>query len=189
MASAEFRDGLRARAGDADMARSVGLLRAVNVGGRKLAMADLRRITEAAGGRDVETYLQSGNVVFAGGAGVSQALERAIADEFGLDVAVLVRSAKALAGVVAAKPFGAEGAAVSVTFLSAAPARALVSAIDPAAYGADEFVVHGKEIYIHTPDGYGRSKLVNAFWERKLKVAATTRNWNTVLALTEMASR
>ena len=164
------------------------MLRAVNVGGRKLAMSDLRRLTETAGGRDVETYLQSGNVVFRGSARVVRALEQAIGAELGLEVPVLLRSADDLAALVAAKPYDAEGAQVSVTFLAAAPANDAVAAIDPAAYGADRFVVNGREVYLHTPNGYGRSKLTNAFWERKLGVAATTRNWNTVLALAQMTA-
>lgn len=165
------------------------MLRAVNVGGRKLGMSDLRRLTEAAGGRDVETYLQSGNVVFAGAAGVASALSAALAAELGFEVPVLRRTAKELAAVVDANPFDAAGKMLSVTFLEAPPAAAAVAAIDPAAYGSDSFVVRGDEIYVHTPDGYGRTKLNNAFWERKLGLIATTRNWNTVLALADLTAR
>ena len=76
-----------------------------------------------------------------------------------------------------------------VTFLASTPAKAAVAAVDPAAYGDDEFSVVGAEVYLHTPAGYGRSKLHNAFWERKLGTTATTRNWNTVLALAELTAK
>ena len=90
--------------------------------------------------------------------------------------------------MVAGKPYAADGKAVSVTFLAEPAPTAAVAAIDPAAYGKDEFVVVGREVYLHTPGGYGRSKLNNAFWERKLDDVATTRNWNTVTTLAEMTA-
>src|SRR5437763_14425530 len=165
------------------------MLRGVNVAGNKLAMADLVGVVDALGGRDVETYLQSGNVVYDGPKKVAEQLEQALLDEVGVRSPVIVRSAAQLAAVVAAKPFAADGKAVSVTFLASTPAKAAVAAVDPAAYGDDEFSVVGAEVYLHTPAGYGRSKLHNAFWERKLGTTATTRNWNTVLALAELTAK
>ena len=165
------------------------LLRAVNVGGRKLGMSDLRRLTEAAGGRSVETYLQSGNVVFAGAAAVASALSTALTAELGFEVPVLRRTAKELADVVENNPFDAAGTMLSVTFLEAPPPAGAVATVDPNAFGSDRFVVRGREIYVHTPDGYGRTKLNNAFWERKLGMVATTRNWNTVCALADLTTR
>lgn len=167
--------------------RYAALLRGVNVGGNKLAMADLTRLVEGLGGRDVRTYLQSGNVVYTGAATLGSKLEAAMLDELGVRSPVLVRSGADLAKVVAGKPFRADGKAVSVTFLQAAADAARVGAIDPSSYD-DEFVVAGREIYLHTPNGYGRSKLNNAFWEHKLKTVATTRNWNSVVALADMTA-
>jgi uncharacterized protein (DUF1697 family) len=166
--------------------RYAALLRGVNVAGNKLAMADLVGVVEGLGGRDVATYLQSGNVVYSGPQRIAAALEAALLDEVGVRSPVIARSAAQLAAVVAAKPFAADGKAVSVTFLGAKPAAAAVAGIDPAGYGDDLFSVVGADVYLHTPGGYGRSKLNNAFWERKLGVTATTRNWNTVLALADM---
>jgi uncharacterized protein (DUF1697 family) len=166
--------------------RYAGLLRAVNVGGNKLAMPELRRLVERLGGRDVETYLQSGNVVFTGPASVGAALERALAEELGVTSTVLLRSHAQLAKVVAGNPFGVADKTVSVTFLAGKPARAKLDAIDPGRFGDDRFSVVGSAIYLHTPGGYGRSKLSNAFWEKALATAATTRNWNTVVALTDL---
>jgi uncharacterized protein (DUF1697 family) len=164
------------------------LLRGVNVGGNALAMPDLVRLVESLGGRDVRTYLQSGNVVYAGPKRVAAELEQALAQELGVRSPVLVRSGRELAETVSAKPFDADGKAVSVTFLARAPQETLVAGIDPSAYGDDRFAVVGSQVFLHTPGGYGRSKLGNAFWERKLGTVATTRNWNTVLALADMTS-
>ena len=170
------------------MARYAALLRGVNVGGNSLSMPDLSRIVETLGGRDVQTYLQSGNVVYTGAKRIGLELEAALMDSLGVRAPVLLRSGKELADVVAGKPYDEAGKAVSVTFLGDKPAAAALAAIDASAYGADRFAVQGREIYLHTPVGYGRSKLNNSFWERKLGTTATTRNWNTVLALAEMTA-
>lgn len=169
------------------MARWVGLLRGVNVAGNRLAMPDLRRVVETLGGSDVETYLQSGNVIFRGPKRVGLELEQALLTEVGVHSPVLLRSHAELVAVVEGTPYDAGGKLVSVTFLDHEPDRSAVEGIDATAYGDDDFAVAGREVYLHTPHGYGRSKLGNAFWEKKLGVTATTRNWNTVLALAEMS--
>ena len=166
----------------------IGLLRAVNVGGRKLSMADLVRVAGEAGGKEARTYLQSGNVVFSGSAAVARGLSAAVSSAAGFDVPVLLRSASDLAGVVSGQPLSGPASSWHVTFLASKPAARAVSALDPSAYGEDTFAVVGREVYLRTPGGYGRSKLSNAFFERKLGVVATTRNWRTVCALAEMAA-
>jgi uncharacterized protein (DUF1697 family) len=166
--------------------RYAALLRGVNVAGNALAMADLVRLVEGLGGRDVRTYLQSGNVVYAGAKRVAGELEAALLAELGVRSPVIVRSGAELTRVVAAKPFSAAGKAVSVTFLAGPADAKAVTAIDASAYGQDRFAAVGAEVYLHTPGGYGRSKLNNSFWERKLATTATTRNWNTVVALAQM---
>ena len=166
------------------MAVWVGLLRAVNVGGRKLSMATVVEVVRAIGGVDARTYLQSGNVVFSGPRRAASGLSAALSEAAGFDVPVLLRSAAELAAVVAGQPFDGPASAWHVTFLSARPAGSM----DPSGYGADSFAVVGREVYLRTPGGYGRTKLTNALFERKLGVVATTRNWRTVCALAEMAS-
>ena len=167
----------------------VALLRGINVGGaRKVPMSDLRALFATLGHTGVQTYIQSGNVVFGAKAGtparVRSAIEKAIEAEFGFEVSVLLRTAADLAAVVKRNPYGADA---YVTFLddSAAPAR--VKAIDAKEYAPDEFVVQGREIFVRCPNGYGRTKLNNTFFERKLATTATTRNWKTVTTLLEWA--
>jgi uncharacterized protein (DUF1697 family) len=175
------------------MARTwVCLLRGVNVGGKKVAMKALRELIEELGHQDVVTYIQSGNVVFRAPSGGARKLagdiQKAIKAEMGLDVTVLLRSPDELGEVIAGNPFPGVEDKLHVTFLDAEPEASKVAAMDAEAYSPDRFEVVGRTVYLHCPDGYGRSKLVNSFWEKKLGVAATTRNWRTVNKLLEMAS-
>jgi uncharacterized protein (DUF1697 family) len=171
------------------------LLRGINVGGRtRVSMADLRELFDELGATDVQTYVQSGNVVFASSersaAKLEHAVEKQIKKALGLDVRVLVRTAAQLAKVAKANPFlkaKKDEAALHVTFLKEKPAAAKVKAIDPEVGGADEFRVASREIYLHFPNGYGRTKLNNTFFEKKLAVPATTRNWRTVTKLVDLA--
>ena len=171
------------------MATYAALLRAVNLGARnRVAMADLRALAEELGGKDVRSYVQSGNVVFrhaVGAAKLEEALEQAIAREFGLQITVVGRSAAQLARVVQANPFDPAG--VYVSFLASAPRRAAVHELVEADHGPDTIAVKGKEVYLCLPGGYGQSRLNNAFLERKLGVRATLRNWRTVTAVAELA--
>jgi uncharacterized protein (DUF1697 family) len=166
----------------------IALLRGVNVGGRKVPMADLRALFDGLGHTDVRTYIQSGNVVFTAQgrpARVRSAIEAALHREFGFEVAVLLRTPTDFAKVEQRNPFGADA---YVTFLEDEPDRELVSAIDATAFAPDEFEVDGREVFVRCPNGYGRTKINNTFFERKLATRATTRNWNTVTLLLEWAT-
>ena len=179
---------------NAGMPNYVALLRGINVGGhQKIRMSDLRGLMEGLGHESVQTYLQSGNAVFRTGrksdASLAAAMEKAIAAELGLTVTVLVRSAAELAGVVDAMPYGGRGAdakQLHVAFLSAAPSAGAVKKLDAAQFAPDELEIAGREVYLHYPNGYGRTKLTNAVLERRLGVDATTRNWRTVTKLAEL---
>ncbi|MFF0372012.1 DUF1697 domain-containing protein [Micromonospora sp. NPDC005087] len=178
------------------MTRYVALLRGVNVGSTRLAMADLRRLVTDLGHDDAGTYLQSGNVVF--GSKVRDAeklaggIERALADELGLSVPVLVRSARELAAVAGGNPYAEredDPTRLLVAFLATAPKRSTVDALTVPGGENVAFTVTGREVYLHFPDGgYGRSKFTNAYLEKKLGVVATTRNWKSVRALAELAA-
>jgi uncharacterized protein (DUF1697 family) len=169
------------------------LLRGINVGGRvRIPMAELRSTFEALGHEDVVTYLQSGNVVFrADGKApdVATGIERRIAEDFGLDVAVLLRTARELTAIAAGNPFLTEEADLTklhVVFLESAPARSAMARLDPARSPPDRFSARGRELYLHLPKGAGRSKLTNDYLERTLGTRATARNWRTVSKLVEL---
>jgi uncharacterized protein (DUF1697 family) len=178
------------------MPNYVAMLRGVNVAGSKrVAMGALKELFEALGAQDVQTYVQSGNVVFKSGskspAKLEKTIEDRIGDELGLSVRVVVRSKHELRRIVAKNPFLAakkDPATLHVTFLADKPSAARVRDIDTGAGGPDEFRIEGQEVYLHCPNGYGRTKLNNAFFEKKLGVAATTRNWKTVTTLARLAA-
>jgi uncharacterized protein (DUF1697 family) len=160
------------------------LLRAVNVGGTgKLAMADLRKLCEAAGFADVATYIQSGNVVFTskrGEASVKKLLEAALADHLGKPYGVLVRSADELRELLDANPFPkAAPNQLLMLFLDEKPAAAKLK--DVVAPGGEELRACGRHVFIHFPNGMGRSKLKLPFRD-----VGTGRNLNTVRKLLTM---
>ena len=175
--------------------RYVALLRGINLGARnKVAMPALRSVLEALGHEDVVTYIQSGNVVFTApsgsDAGLGAGLEAAIKEEFGFPVPVVVRTSKELGKVLDSNPFlaaGADPSTLHVVFLGSAPAKAAVARLDPDRSPPDEFAAVGAEVFLHCPNGFGRSKLGLDYFERILGGPATIRNWRTVTKLVEMA--
>ena len=170
------------------------LLRGVNLGSRnRVSMPELRSALEALGLEDVVSYIQSGNVVFrsrTGGAEkLAAAIEETIAERFGIDVAVMLRTSAELARIAAGNPFlrtGADPARLHVIFLGGKPAAKAAAQLDPERSPPDEFRLEGREVYLHTPNGFGRSKLTVDYFERRLGVAGTARNWRTLGKLIEL---
>ena len=173
--------------------RYVGLLRAVNVGKRKVPMARLRELCEELGHTEVETLLQSGNVVFTARKADPAALEEALTSEFGFEVPVMVRTGAQLQKVIDANPFAeaaeADGKSVHVAFASGKVKASLLSDVDRERLAPDEFAAGTQEVYLHYPNGSGRSKMTIQVFEKPLGVHLTSRNWNTVLKLRELAAR
>lgn len=175
------------------MTTYVALLRGINVGGRnKVPMADLKTLVTDLGHTDVSTYVQSGNVILsstAGAAAVSTGIEQGIRRELGLDVDVVVRTRPQLAKIAAGNPFDGSDTYVHVVFLAARPSAGSVRVLDPDGSPPDQFVVAGKEIFVHYPNGSGRSKLSASYFESKLGVRGTARNFNTVNKLLALTAR
>jgi len=172
----------------------VALLRGINVGGRKtVPMAELRSALTELGLEDVATYIQSGNVVFRGTQGATKltdGIERCVEETFGLDVRATLRTRDELAAVGNGNPFlerGADPAKLHVVFLDRKPAAKAVAELDPDRSPPDEFEVRGREIYLYLPNGMGRTKLSGDYFEHRLSVVATARNWRTALKLVELA--
>jgi uncharacterized protein (DUF1697 family) len=174
--------------------RWIALLRGVNVGGgNKIAMPALRVSCENCGFERVSTYIQSGNLVFdATGdeASVTAALRKLLAEEHGLKVPVVVRSAKQMDRLADSHPglqAGVEPKFLHIVFLDKKVTKADVERIDRARYDPDVFEVDGREIYVTYPTGSGRSKLTIEVFEKAFGATATARNVNTVRALIDIA--
>ncbi|MFE1577715.1 DUF1697 domain-containing protein [Streptomyces fradiae] len=173
------------------------LLRGVNVGGRKMPMAELRAVLAGLGHTGVRTYLQSGNAFFTTASGededaLAAGIGQAVAEHFGFRVDCLVRSGAYLRAVADACPYPAarlEPRQLHVTYLSASATPDRFASVDPAAYLPEEFRLGDRALYLHLPDGMGRSKLAEALARPAVVkgLVATTRNWNTVLKLADMA--
>lgn len=172
----------------------VALLRGVNVGGKnKLPMKSLAQHFADAGAAEVQTYIQSGNVIFRAArrraGSICAAVAAAIHGQLGLAVPVVVRSAEELDAAIAANPFvgaGADEATLHVGFLELHPAGRLSGALDPDRSPGDSFRIVGREIFLHLPGGVARSKLTNAWFDSRLKTISTFRNWRTTLKLAEL---
>lgn len=175
----------------------LALLRGVNVSGQKsIRMPELRESLLRLECRKVQTYLQSGNILFraAGSdeAALAARIQARIAQDFGHDVPVLVLSAKSLAHIANANPLwpttGGDASLFHCTFLFEPISAAVFEALKLPAAPDERALLVENAVLLHCPHGYGKTKLNNSFFERALGVPATTRNWRTVLALQAIAA-
>ena len=179
--------------------RYIALLRGINVSGqKKILMADLRSLLTKSGYKNVETYIQSGNIIFDSSEAEKTILENQISqlikETYGYDVPVLVVDSEYLKTVIENNPFLKEDPAlditrIGVTFLADYPNDESESILEGINYPPDKFLLGKKEIYLYLPNGFGRTKLTNTFFEKKLKIKATSRNWKTVNKLFEVSKR
>ncbi len=175
----------------------IALLRAVNVGGRSVAMAELRELLAGMKLGSPRTLLQSGNAVFTvtgktSTAALENKLEAEAQRRFGMTIAFMLRTAAEWEAMIAANPFPAaaknDPARLVCVALKSAPTALAIESLRDGYRGPEKIHVAGREAYVIYPDGQGKSKLTNALIERKLGVAGTARNWNTVLKLAALAA-
>ncbi|NTW26065.1 MAG: DUF1697 domain-containing protein [Lentimicrobium sp.] len=173
----------------------VALLRGVNVSGKNLIkMGELVKVLSEAGLSNVRTYIQSGNIVFESETTECEKYTKIISGiilgQFGLEVPVQVLKRSELSDICDKNPFisdrGFSPDKLYLTLLNAFPDPDLTAGINPENYYPDEFQILGKAVYLYCPSGYGNTKLTNTFFEKKIKVSATTRNWATVTKLVTM---
>jgi uncharacterized protein (DUF1697 family) len=178
------------------MARNVAFLRGVNVGGHgKFPMADFKRLLEQIGATSVKTHLNSGNAAFTSNkkpAGLQKELHAAIVADLGRPVDVVVRTAAQLRKVIDGDPFAGvadDGSKYVVLFLTGTPDHAAVKAIEDRTedFAPEQFVHIGTEFYVWCPNSLRDAKLPIALADKKMGVAATARNWNTVKRMLELA--
>jgi uncharacterized protein (DUF1697 family) len=179
------------------MSRYIAILRGINVGtGRKVPMVDLKTLCGSLGLSNVQTYIQSGNLIFELArpepiSALDDRLQKAFSETFGFEIPVLIRTAEEWAESVAQNPFLKEENTdidrLHLTCLKELPSPELLEKIKAFQYLPDRYEIVGRDVFIFCAAGYGTSKLVNSFFESKLKTQATTRNWKTVIQLNELA--
>jgi len=177
------------------MKKFIALLRGINVSGqKKIKMSDLKLLFEEMGFKDVQTYIQSGNVIFSSKelsvAKLEIKISSSIKRKYGFDVRVIILSAKEIEYVLKNNPFlekKKDEDKLYVTFLSKIPSDENIEKMHSIDYSPEEYFIDGKHLHLFVPNGYGKAKINNNLFENKLKVSGTTRNWKTVKALSELA--
>jgi len=177
----------------------ISMLRGINVSGQKqIRMPDLKALYEGLSFYNAITYIQSGNVIFDHVPGtpvreLSGKIEDAIINKFGFHVPVILRTVDEMKAIIKANPYINDVEKFPekhyITFLEERPEMTVLEKINPYEFLPDKFIIIEREIYLNCAAGYGTTKLSNTFFENKLKVRATTRNWNTVNKLMELAIR
>ncbi len=174
----------------------IALLRGINVSGQKLIrMADLKTLVEELGFGQVRTYIQSGNVLFEHASADPKVLARQIEEkllgQYDFEVHVIVKTPAELEAILHSNPFlngrSEDPSRLYVTLLAAVPAQQNSDKLKASDYAPEEFVLDGDTVYFYSPQGYGNAKMSNNFFESKLKVIATTRNWKTMNRLLELS--
>ena len=154
-------------------------------------MTALRGIYQALGSTNVVTYIQSGNVIFSAAIDantLANRLRHAIQEKWGYTVSVLVREASCFSKIVANNPFkGFDPRTLYVTLLGDASHASYLANTAAEVWGEDRFIAKEDVVYVHCPNGYGKTKLNNSFFEMKGHTWATTRNWKTICKLVELA--
>jgi uncharacterized protein (DUF1697 family) len=177
----------------------ITLLRGINVSGHKIIlMDDLKVLFEKMDFEDVKTYIQSGNIVFKTTESLTdvelaQRIQQSISGRYNFYVPVVIRSREEMEKILANNPFLKEKEIntdwLHVTFLSDSPRQSDREAISKYDFSPDRFYLVRNEAYLYCPQGYGNTKISNLFFENRLKVNATTRNWKTVIKLVDLASK
>ena len=176
------------------MTKFIALLRGINVSGQKqIKMPDLKSLFEESGFQNIETYIQSGNVIFTSKEKLPEKLEQkislAIKRKFGFDVQIIVLTPEEIEYVLNNNPFikkKKESEKLYVTFLAKSPSDENINKLNAIDYSPEEYIIDGSYIYLFVPNGYGKAKLNNNLFENKLKVFGTTRNLKTIKALFEL---
>ena len=174
----------------------IALLRGINVSGKnKIPMKDLSNMLIELGFKHIQTYIQSGNILFRSQienqTEIGQKISAKILEKTGFSVPVVVLTLNELKNIIENNPFALDNSRnkdfFHVTFLSDYPALDKIKPINDSTDNTDEFIVSEKVVYLYCPQGYGNTKLTNTFFEKKSGVTATTRNWRTTNELLNLA--
>ncbi len=172
----------------------ISFLRGINVGGhKKVVMSDLRQLYENAGFTKILTYIQSGNVVFDSSEDnrkvLKDQIETAIVVQYGFAAQVILKTKAELDALLATCPYKNDDVSkIYFTLLSDQPDEAKIAIAKTIQHPPERFSLEGDVIVLYCENGYGKTKLTNTFFESKLKLAATTRNWNTISELARLSA-
>ena len=175
------------------MQKNIALLRGINVGGhKKVPMAELRDLLTNAGFQNVQTYIQSGNVIFQSSTKAietEKTIQELIYNHFGFEVSVLVKTHKELQTILNTCPFSEEKKKDGYfIMLNKIPDTNLVEEVDKITYENEEVVIKNDCLYFYCSTGYGKAKFNLNTYERKLKVIGTARNYNTMVKLLSLSA-
>ncbi len=180
------------------MKKYVAILRGINVSGKnKIKMDDLVQLFEQMGHSNVETYIQSGNVLFSSKVVdilyLQSVIEEEILKRFGFEIPVIVLSKLRLERTCKYNPYleypNVDIKSLHATFLRTEVNHKLVADFQAYTHPTDENTVTNDLVYVYCPNGYGKTKFNNGFIEKKLNAQATTRNWTTIMTLLEMINK
>ena len=187
---------LRFPAQKISMQKFISFLRGVNMTGHNsMKMADLTSLCTDLGFRDVKTYIQSGNLIFSSDETeekVRARLEKGITDKFSYNISAMIRTPDEIVALSLTNPYLAEdnfdAAKMAVIFLHEAVGSEQKGKVNSVSYPPDKFHIDGREIYIYCPNGFGRTKLYTNFFENRMGVTGTARNWKTITTIHNIAS-
>lgn len=175
---------------------SIAFLRGVNIAGHTMiSMKELPDLFLKLGLGDVKTYIQSGNIIFKNGTGLDDAfleekIEQEIKQKFDAKVSVMVRSVSDLKSLASRNPFLKEPdfdpSRMAVIFLQEKASQDGINKVKDIDYPPDKFRISGREIFLYCPNGFGRTKLYTNFFEKKMGVIGTSRNWKTISTIVDM---
>ncbi len=166
----------------------ISMLRGINVSGsKKIKMVELKALYEKLKFKEVQTFIQSGNVIFKSKkseAAIIKTIYDGLKKEWNYDVTIILKTPDEIQKIISNNPYLKEQDAdikkLYVTFLEKLPTNDSLDVLKEFPSGKDQFAVIGKEIYVFYDESLSNSKIHNNFFERKLKVGATTRNWNSL---------
>jgi len=177
----------------------ISFLRGVNMTGHNtIKMTDLAELYRKLGFKDAETYIHSGNVLFSSSDGSNESelglkIEKAISEKFNYIVPVMIRTNRELADLFTTNPFLEEPdfdpSKMAVIFLHEEPSDNQLQKVVDVDYSPDNFKIIGREIYIYCPNGFGRTKIYTNFFEKKMEVSGTGRNWKTITTILSISEK
>lgn len=177
----------------------ISFLRGINMTGHNsLKMTDLADLYRKLGFKNAETYIQSGNVIFSSDDGSNESelglkIEKGILEKFNYIVPVMIRTNKELSVLFSSNPFlnepGFDPSKMAVIFLHEEPSENQLQKVVNIEYPPDKFKIIGREIFIYCPNGFGKTKIYTNFFEKKIGVSGTGRNWKTITTLLGIAEK